>query len=90
MYVNTALEDFGLSNKEIKVYLAALEMGTATANELSKKSGLNRSTVYDLLKALVEKGISSTVIKNNASYFEVVEPERLVSILEEKKKKISL
>ncbi|MFA6461053.1 MAG: helix-turn-helix domain-containing protein [Candidatus Woesearchaeota archaeon] len=86
--VEEALESFGLSEKEVKIYLACIELGTSTANDIANKADLNRSTTYDLLKSFLEKGIASKVIKNNATHFEVVGPERLISLLEEKKKKI--
>ena len=36
----TILEDLGLKNAEIKVYLALLDLGVAKAGEIIKKSGL--------------------------------------------------
>ena len=40
------LEEFGLSEKEAKVYMASLEIGEATADQIAKHSGVNRSTTY--------------------------------------------
>jgi len=88
--VNEALQEYGFSEKESKVYLTILEFGMATANEISDRAGINRSTIYDLLRTFKSKGISSEIIKNKTTYFEVASPEKLISILEDKKKKIQL
>jgi sugar-specific transcriptional regulator TrmB len=83
-----ALAAFGFSDKEIKVYLSCLELGTATANSISGKAYLNRSTTYDILKNFLERGIASKVNMNNTTYFEITTPSKLISTLEEKKEKI--
>lgn len=36
------LEKFGLSEKEAKIYLATLELGQATVQQIAKKAGLVR------------------------------------------------
>jgi sugar-specific transcriptional regulator TrmB len=83
-----ALRSMGLSDKEIKVYLASLQLGTATANQISEKSYLCRSTTYDILKNFIEKGIASKVLIKDTAYFEMAEPTKLISALEEKKEKL--
>ncbi len=82
------LKEYGLSDKEAKVYLAALQLGSSTAHQIAKKSSSIRTTTYDVLKSLIEKGLVSYVIKNRMKYFESADPSKLISILEEKKKKI--
>ncbi len=86
--IQEALASYGLSPKEVKIYLASLELGNTTATRISEKSDLNRSTTYDILKSFLEKGIASKVVKNKTAHYEVVEPKRLVTILDDKKKKL--
>ncbi len=86
--IEEALTAFGLSLKEIKIYLACLELGTATANVIANKSKINRSTTYDILKAFLEKGIASKTIREKTTNFEVASPKRLLTILDEKKTKL--
>ena len=88
--VGEALSSFGLSQKEIKIYLACLELGTATANQIANKSTINRSTTYDILKLFIERGIASRVIKEKTTHFEVASPNNLINQLEDKKTKLSL
>jgi sugar-specific transcriptional regulator TrmB len=87
--VNEALSSFGLSGKEIAIYVSTLELGSATANDIAEKSRLNRSTTYDILKSFRERGIASKVIKEKTAYFHVASPEKLIAMLEEKKDKLN-
>ena len=50
------LEDIGLTNAEIKVYLALLELGSSTAGHILEKSGLQNSVVHMTLHKLIDKG----------------------------------
>ena len=83
------LKDFGLSDKEIKVYLACLMFGSALVNDIAKKAGTYRTYTYEVLKSLIGKGLVSYVIKNGKQYFEASPPEKLIRILKEKEIKIN-
>ena len=80
------LQEQGLSEKEAKVYVACLELGDTTAGDVSFKSKLPRTLVYDLLSKLIEKGLIAYVIKNNIKYFKASEPQQFIKILKEKQK----
>ena len=58
------LEEFGLTQTEEKVYLVLSQSGISPASDIIKKTQLHRTTVYDVLNRLIEKGIVSFVIKN--------------------------
>ncbi len=51
-----ALEDIGLTKYEIEVYLTLLNAGPLTAIELSKKSGVPYSRIYEVTERLEKKG----------------------------------
>ena len=78
------LERVGLSSSETNVYLNLLKMGSSKAGKISKECQINRTTTYDALKRLQEKGLVSYVIKANRKWFEAVEPGRLLDYLKEK------
>lgn len=82
------LQEVGLSNTESKVYLALLSLGSALAGEITKKSEVNRTNVYDALERLIEKGLVTHIISSNRKVFEPVNPERLREILKEKEGKL--
>lgn len=84
------LNKFGLSEKEAKVYLASLELGYSTASEISLKSNIPRTLVYDILERLIDFGLMSYSIKNNKKYFLASDPKELLRITKEKEEAIKL
>ena len=54
------LIDFGLSDKEARVYLALLELEVATAQEIAKTADINRSSAYVVLESLCKRGLATT------------------------------
>jgi sugar-specific transcriptional regulator TrmB len=51
-----AMEDLGLTGYEVKSYVCLLESGAMTASEVSKKSTVPFSKIYEVLNSLEEKG----------------------------------
>ena len=74
------LEKIGLSPNEAKCYLTLIKIGSASANEISRKSGIHRVSVYDALRGLREKGLISQIMKSNKLLFEAANPERIFDI----------
>ncbi len=81
------LEDIGLTNAEIKVYLALLELGTASAGPIIDKSNLQSSVVHMTLNKLTEKGFVSYVKEGKRNYYQAANPHHITEYLEEKKEK---
>lgn len=79
------LQKIGLSDKESKVYLAALGLGKASVQTIAAKAGVNRATTYSVLATLKEKGLCSTFQKGKKTFFVVSSPEYLKEIFEIKK-----
>ncbi len=61
--LETSLEKVGLTEKEARVYTAALEMGKFSVLALSERTGIKRPTCYLVLDELVRKGLISTFPK---------------------------
>jgi len=80
------LQKIGLNSNEIKIYLALLRLGQGLAGETSKESQINRTTTYDSIERLIEKGLVSYSIEANRKVFKPVAPERLLDDLKEKQK----
>jgi HTH-type transcriptional regulator, sugar sensing transcriptional regulator len=68
------LEQLGLSNKEARVYIACLEIGSGTAFQIGQKLGIPKSTVHDILNNLVSRGFVSTFNKKSKRYFSATDP----------------
>jgi len=80
------LKELGLTDNEVKIYLALLEHGILNPTKLAEKTGLHRSYVYDTLERLMEKGIVNTVLINNKKNYQAVDPKALREIFELKLK----
>jgi len=76
-----ALRKFGLSDREIKMYLALLELGEALASKIAEKTNTPRTLSYDILENLLKKGLVSYVIKSNKKYFSAFDPNNLIGVL---------
>ncbi len=83
--IKNLLKELNFSEKEIAVYLALIELGSAKPLELSKKTDLNRTTVYDLLESLMGKGLVSKYNKGKSAFFNALEPNRLLTYLDREK-----
>ncbi len=83
-----ALRKIGLTEGEIRIYLALLETGSSSVGQVIKKSGISGSKTYEVLDRLAGKGLVSSIIRNNVRYFEAASPERIIDYLEEKKEEI--
>ncbi len=83
-----ALKNIGLTDSEIKVYLALLELGSSTKGPIVDKSGVASSKIYELLEKLIQKGLVSYVIKANTKYFESASPTRILDYLKEKESQL--
>ncbi len=68
-------QNLGLTDKEAKVYLASLEIGTNPVSEIGKKAKINRVTTYDILEKLIKKGLVNYIIRRNIKYFSATDPE---------------
>ncbi len=72
------LVEYGLSDKEAKMYLALLELEVGTVNEAAKASGVNRSSAYVVLEALKEKGLVSVSHDKKVQHYIATSPEALL------------
>lgn len=82
------LEEIGLSKNESKVFLALLDLGSATAGKITEKSGVHRTNVYDALERLIEKGLVSYILKEKTKYFEATDPRNLLNFVKTKELKL--
>lgn len=79
------LEKLGLNEKEAKVYLAALELGEANIQQIARKSGVRRTTLYDVLESLRGKGLVGNLTKNNKTVYYSQTPQKLENEIQGKR-----
>lgn len=82
------LRRIGLTEGEIKIYDALLELGECTKTALAKQSGIAPSNIYDVTNRLLEKGIISKVEKNGIAHFSPANPRRILDFIEKKESEI--
>lgn len=82
------LKNLGLSEKEAIVYLASLELGSSTIQEIARKSQISRSTAYEVIESLMKKGLMIDLTKGKKRYFFAERPERLLSLIDIKQREL--
>lgn len=84
MDIKQELADLNFGKKETAMYMAALELGTASASAIAKKAGIQRTNFYDLSPRLIDAGLLSRVSKGKKHLFTATEPGSLVEMQEQK------
>ena len=79
------LTQFNLSPTSARVYLALLELGKSSADNLAKKTGNYKANVYDALERLIEKGLASAITEGNKKLYLPTNPEKFSQIIQEAK-----
>jgi len=79
----------GLTEKQAKVYLACLSLGRATIPKLARSAGLKRTTAYGIIDELVASGLVRSINTGKSRLYEAGNPEKLLSLLEFKKRSLS-
>lgn len=77
MDLKKILNQIGLEEKEASIYLASLELGPSTIQDLTRKSGINRTTVYQALKNLQSQGLISHTMHAKRKLIIASEPNNL-------------
>ncbi len=75
------LEKFNLSSHEATVYVATLELGPASIQEIAAVAHLNRVTVYGLVDALIEKGFLRHEYVKNKRKISAFPPMKLYDVV---------
>jgi HTH-type transcriptional regulator, sugar sensing transcriptional regulator len=89
MELKEQLQQLDLTGKKADVYLACLELGSATVIEIAKKAGIKRTTAYDILLDLEQKGLVSQTAKGKKRLFVGEDPEKIKKDLEHKERMFS-
>jgi len=87
--MNKELQELGLEDKEIEVYLAILEIGQGNVLDISRKAQIPRATIYGILEKLLAENLISSVIKGKRRYYLAEDPEKIRHKVQERERKIS-
>lgn len=84
----TQLSKIGLTQGEIKVYLALIKHGARSKSPLASKADISSSKVYEITEKLIKKGLVNSFIKNNVTYYNASDSIFLEKYIEEKEKEL--
>ncbi len=79
------LKQIGLSEKEAEVYLFLLQGDGFSILDIAKKTKINRTTIYPVIKSLSEKGLVSETTTNTKTHYIAESPDRLETYIERQK-----
>lgn len=78
------LQKMGFTLNESKVYVELAKLGSSKAGQISKQTNLDRSSTYNALKTLIEKGMVSYVTVGQIKWFQCSDPKNIVSYMNHK------
>lgn len=82
------LEDLGLTDKEARVYLAALFLGSASVQKIADQAGVKRATTYVILEQLEKMGLVSEAQEGKTTVYVGENPQSITRWLEKQEKDI--
>jgi len=86
--IELELRKLGLSEKEVRVYLAGLELGPSSVQKIAKKAKITRPTTYEIIKTLEEKGLFTETKQKKKRLFVAQSPERILGVMRIQKREI--
>lgn len=84
------LKKIGLTDGEIKAYLAVIELGSSSTGPIATKSGVSRSKLYGIFDKLSKKGLASYVDRGGVRYFQAVEPSKIRGYIRKKQEEMKM
>ena len=75
------LVKLGFSNNESRVYLSLIKLGSSKAGMIAKHAELDRSSTYNALKSLLQKGLVSYVTIGKTKWFQSSSSNNIVNYL---------
>lgn len=75
--IKNILSKLDLNEEESRIYLSLLEYGGDTAGNIAKKTGIKRTTLYNVLQKMTGKGVIKRTLKYGVRYFSAENPETL-------------
>lgn len=81
--IEKTLEKIGLSQNEIKVYLTLNDQGSMKAGRIAKLAHMDRSSAYNAIQMLLDKGLVSYVLIGKVKWFQATGPQRILEYLKE-------
>ncbi len=88
MSIQTTLKEIGLNEKEIKLYLTLVKHGRMVPAILAKLTKINRATVYNIAKSLLNRGMIAEDYSGKTLYLTALPPQSLQQMVEKQHREI--
>lgn len=88
--LQNALISCGFTEKEARLYLAALSLGIAPITRLAKKAGLKRPTTYLTVESLLSKRLLVAVPRGKKIHFKPESPQHIVKTVAAQRSQIDM
>jgi len=88
MDIKSSLQQLGLRERQISIYLALLQMGEAMVQDLSAKTKIKRTTVYSILDTLVQKGLATFIDKGFHRFYYAENPKKVLVYFKDQKENL--
>ena len=88
MSLQSTLRDIGLSDSEVKLYLALQKHGKTLPATLAKITKINRATVYSVASSLQSKGLIAEDVGGKSRYLVPLPPQSLLTMVERPKREL--
>jgi sugar-specific transcriptional regulator TrmB len=82
--ISALFNKLGLNEKASKTYLALLELGTATVQEVAEHAGIKRTSVYNFLEELKKFGLVTEILEKNRVILAAEDPGVLKKLAKDK------
>ncbi len=87
--IEIALARIGMTGKRARFYLAALQLGAASVQEVARQCGVTRTTAYSLVEKLSEEGVITLHQKDGRTHVVAEDPEVMLRSLDDKRSALS-
>jgi sugar-specific transcriptional regulator TrmB len=82
--IKQKLNLLGLSDKQAEIYLLLLKQGITSLLELSRRSTINRTTIYRIVEDLKKLNLVEEVVDDRGAKVKAIKPENLQLLLTQK------
>lgn len=80
----SVVKNIGLTEKESKVYLACLELGSSSVAHIAQHARINRVTAYGILEKLLKKGMVNFLTKKGNRFYDATDPQIVAAEIKRK------
>lgn len=84
------LQEYGLTHKQAKIYLASLQLGPASVQSIARKAEVERTNTYDALEGLINHHLMSITPMGKKHLYVAEPPEMIKRLLQEKEEKLKV